>query len=389
MTVALQGARAVLRQLDHWMPAKAADTRRVLVNADTRMECAVMAPVIEALARDPRIGLAFTSSTRPNEAARVFADLGRDIKTVHPFRAALSRFDLYLVADLLWTPLARGARRVQMSHSVAGKYGDTYDRPTQPMRGWDRLLFINHRRARNYLAARAIETDAARVVGMPKTDRLVNGMLERSAVLGELGLDPGRSTVLYAPTWTSHSSLQQMGPDIVRILVDAGHQVIVKLHANSWDPSRPLSSGASGRQDWAGRLEQALGRQGILASGSDACPYLVAADVLVTDHSSVGFEYLLLDRPIVRVDMPVLIERTNIAPVYVEMLDRVSWTVRSAADLPVALERALAEPARHARARHQVACEMFYEPGGATARAVRELYEVLELDLRPESAFPF
>ena len=348
-----------------------------------------MAPVIEALARDPRIGLTFMSSTCPKEAALVFAGLGRNLRTIHPLRAAVSRFDLYLVAELLWTPLARGARRVQMSHSVAGKYGDTYDRPTQPMRGWDRLLFINHRRARNYLEARAIGADAARVVGMPKTDRLVNGTLERSAVLGDLGLDPARPTVLYAPTWTSHSSLQQMGPDIVRTLVDAGYQVIVKLHANSWDPKRPLSGGAAGQScDWAGCLQQALGRQGMLASGSDASPYLVAADVLVTDHSSVGFEYLLLDRPIIRIDMPVLIARTNIAPVYVEMLDRVSWTVRSAADLPEALERAVAEPARHAGARREVAQEMFYQPGGATARAVRELYEILELDLRSEFSFP-
>ena len=29
--------------------------------------------------------------------------------------------------------------------------------------------------------------------------------------------------------------------------------------------------------------------------------YLAAADVMITDHSSAGFEYLLVDRPLIRI----------------------------------------------------------------------------------------
>jgi CDP-glycerol glycerophosphotransferase len=117
-----------------------------------------------------------------------------------------------------------------------------------------------------------------------------------------------------------------------------------------------------------------------VAAARDACPYLVAADVLVTDHSSVGFEYLLLDRPVIRIDMPRLIEKTDVASDYVALLAEASTTVGRADEIVAAVEQSLAEPAGKSRARRAVADELFYKPGTATSRAVEELYEVLELN---------
>ena len=44
-----------------------------------------------------------------------------------------------------------------------------------------------------------------------------------------------------------------------------------------------------------------------------------------------------------------------------------------------AVELALADPSEGSATRRAVASELFYEPGGATARAVDELYEAMEL----------
>ena len=38
----------------------------------------------------------------------------------------------------------------------------------------------------------------------------------------------------------------------------------------------------------------------------DITPLLAAADLLVTDHSTVGFEFALLDRPLIVFDAPDL-----------------------------------------------------------------------------------
>jgi hypothetical protein len=104
---------------------------------------------------------------------------------------------------------------------------------------------------------------------------------------------------------------------------------------------------------------------------------------MITDHSSVGFEYLLLDRPLVRVEMPELLAQTNVPTDYVELLAEASTTTRAVADTVAAVERAFASPSTGSESRRKVADDLFYQPGTATARACAELYELVELDAPP------
>jgi CDP-glycerol glycerophosphotransferase len=266
-----------------------------------------------------------------------------------------------------------------MFHGVAGKFRREYDSPNTSMRQWDRLFFINRRRLHNYITSGAIDRDSAaiRLVGMPKSDCLVDGSLRRDPVLEALRIDPAATTVLYAPTWTRFSSLNAMGEEIVRALVDAGYTVLVKLHDLSLDPAFVNSGGV----DWTARLAPILARGGgHFITAGDATRFLVAADVLVTDHSSIGFEYLLLDRPVVRIAMPQLVTGADLAPEYVQLLASVSTTVERADQVIPAVAAALRSPEALSAARRSLAAEFFHEPGGATDRATRELYDLLELD---------
>jgi hypothetical protein len=356
--------------------------RRVLVNAQSVMEYPVVAPVYKAMRGDERVTFYFTSSKRPDNLQEIYGEVGDAKSLISPGRAALMKFDAYLTADMKPGRLIRGSRRVQMFHGVAGKYANVYDAPTRSMRYWYRIFFINQRRLRNFVAAGAIDpgSPAARLVGMPKVDSLVDGTYERDSTLHSLGLDPGRPTVLYAPTWSKHSSLHTVGVDLIESLGAAGFTVIVKLHENS----RVRRDYHSGGVEWEARLEPVLrSRGGHLAKGSNANPYLVAADVLITDHSSVGFEYMLLDRPVVRVYMPELIANANIHPDYVSLLAEASITIREAAEVVTTVESCMSDPGRTSASRRAVAEELFYKPGTATARAVKELYDVLELDPAP------
>jgi CDP-glycerol glycerophosphotransferase (TagB/SpsB family) len=218
------------------------------------------------------------------------------------------------------------------------------------------------------------------MVGLPKADALVNGTWTREAVLAPLGLDPSLPTVLYAPTWSPASSLNAMGLDLVRRLMDTWSgaiNLIVKLH----DRSRDVRERYSGGVDWVAALEPLLRhRTGIVAPGRDISPYLASADVMVTDHSSAGFEFLLRDRPIVRINCPRLIETANIHPDYVALLASVSESADTLDGVVDAIERALAVPDERSETRRAVAADLFYRPGGATARAVRQLYDAIELE---------
>jgi hypothetical protein len=372
----VHACRRADRQLQRWWRP---DARHVLFDARTAMEYGMMAPVHRRLLADERVQTWLMSSERPARVGEIFRDAPAATPVLSPRQAMLRRFDAYLAADFVWAMLPRGACRVQMFHGVAGKWSQIYDRPEQAMGQWDRFFFINRRRLRNFIASGALAPDspAIRLVGMPKSDCLVDGSLTREGVLLAHGIDPVRPTVLYAPTWTRFSSLNAMGEAIVGGLVRAGYQVLVKLHENSLDVSVQKNSGGV---NWVARLQPLLDAGGghLITSG-DASAWLVAADVLITDHSSIGFEYLLLDRPLIRIVMPELIGSTNVGAEYVELMAAAATSVQSAPDALAAVDEALANPGRLSAERRAVASELFHDPGRATDHAVAELYELMEL----------
>jgi hypothetical protein len=341
----------------------------------------MVAPMYRVMAADPRVTFYFTASEEPERLRDIYREaLSTRVHLIDTWTARRMRFDAYLASDFMWQPLPRGTCRIQMFHGVGGKYG--FDAPTRSMRAWDRIFFVNERRLRNFIKAGAIDADspAIRLIGYPKADALVNGTWSRRTVLESLTLDPARPTVLYAPTWSPASSLNAIGRELIAGLLATGINLIVKLH----DRSRDVRTRYSGGVDWVDVLEPVLrAGRGLIAPGHDIGPYLVAADLMVTDHSSAGFEYLLRDRPLVRIHRPELIRDANIHADYVQLLASVSESVTTVEDTLAAVERGLAAPDALSETRRAVAADLFYRPGGATARAIRGLYEAIDLDPAP------
>lgn len=350
--------------------------RRILVDSRTPVNFTMVAPVVRAMQHDPRVDFYFTASEEPARLAAIYREAA-GVRTIHPRRAALMKFDAYIASDFMWATLPRGTRRVQVFHGVAGKYG--FDAPTQSMREWHRLFFVNERRLRNFVAAGAVDADspAIRLIGMPKVDCLVDGTFNRDTVLSVLGLDPAVPTVLYAPTWSPASSLNAIGTELIEGILRMPVNLIVKLH----DRSRDLRTRYSGGIDWVKRLQPLLTRgRAVIAPGHDISPYLVASELMITDHSSAGFEYLLRDRPIVRIHRPALIQLANVHQAYVDLLASVSDSVHDTAGVLAAAERGLSDPSARSAERRRVAADLFYRPGGATGRSVAALYDTIELE---------
>jgi CDP-glycerol glycerophosphotransferase (TagB/SpsB family) len=375
MTRLLGPALRRVQQVDTVL-SRRSGRRRILVDARTPVNYTMVAPVVRAMKSDRRVEFYFTASDEPKRLSEIYRE-APGVRTVDPRRAALMKFDAYVASDFMWASLPRGTQRVQVFHGVGGKYG--FDVPDRSMRDWDRLFFVNERRLRNFIAAGAIEPDspAIRLIGMPKADCLVDGTFDRDAVLLSLGLDPARPTILYAPTWSPASSLNAIGVDLIQRLHRLPVNLIVKLH----DRSRDLRERYSGGVDWVARLGPLMVQgQSVIAPGHDISPYLVAADLMVTDHSSAGFEFLLRDKPIVRIHRPALIELANIHSDYVTLLASVSESVEGVEDVITAIGRALADPDARSTDRVAAARDLFHGPGGATERSVKALYELIELD---------
>jgi hypothetical protein len=369
-----------LHRLDDAASALGRAKRRILFEAASPLSVAVARPVLEILRRDPRLELWFTTSDGAWDPASVFGPAGITERVATASTVRWMKFDAYLNTDfwnMTWLP--RRARRIHLFHGVAGKYG--LDAPTHiapVVATFDRLLFPNRDRLARYADAGLVDPDgaAATLVGYPKVDCLVDGSLNRAAIQRRLGLDPSAPTLVYAPTWSPDSSLHVAGESIIATLARLSRNVLVKLHDRSYDPS----DRASGGIDWGARIARVCREHGVhLARDFDIGPYLYVADALVTDHSSAGFEFMLLDRPIVVVDCPVLLQRARVTPEKVTLLRDAADVVTRAADLAATVSRALADPLRRRDARRAAAAELFYRPGTATARALQCVYDLLEL----------
>jgi len=105
---------------------------------------------------------------------------------------------------------------------------------------------------------------------------------------------------------------------------------------------------------------------------------------MVTDHSSIGFEFCVADRPLVVFDAPGLIEAARINPDKVALLRSAAVVVSTTGELAEAIREALAAPHLRSGERHRAADEVFFHAGTATGRALRLVYQLLDLPfIRP------
>jgi CDP-glycerol glycerophosphotransferase len=119
-------------------------------------------------------------------------------------------------------------------------------------------------------------------VGYPRNDVLANATPEDVARARErLGVEPGRKAILYAPTYREYDHDAVPAADVLRLAeaLPDDHVVLMRLHSFTGGAVEP------------GRVVDAAG-----ARVEDAC---LAADALITDYSSIMFDYAVLDRPIV------------------------------------------------------------------------------------------
>ncbi|MGW3662943.1 CDP-glycerol glycerophosphotransferase family protein [Streptomyces sp. NPDC005141] len=121
--------------------------------------------------------------------------------------------------------------------------------------------------------------------GYPRNDVFCTATAADVARVRErLGVPAGKTALLYAPTHRDYSTGFEARLDLEAFCEEIGDQFVVLLRAHYfYDEGR----GRSG-----GRIIDVTGHR----SSEDVC---LAADALITDYSSIMFDYANLDRPIV------------------------------------------------------------------------------------------
>ncbi len=125
--------------------------------------------------------------------------------------------------------------------------------------------------------------------GAPRNDMLIRGGPEvREKVQRVLGLPAGQKTVLYAPTFRADRAADPYSVDLRRLKAacetrfGGEYSVLVRLHPIAAD----LAEAVVG-----------TGEAMNVTDYPDTQELLAAADVLVTDYSSVMFDFMLTGRP--------------------------------------------------------------------------------------------
>lgn len=241
---------------------------------------------------------------------------------------------------------------------------------------FDKLFFPGRYMMEQYISRGYLTEGDPRIelMGMPKLDRLVDGSLDRDRILRDLDLDPSRPTVLWCPTGARANGLELLGSRGIGAIEKAGVNLILKLH------DHPHLRKGQRREDILGFARATLGERSRLVDRSDVAPLLAAADLLVSDASSVAYEYCLLDRPIIFIDVPSLLrvrQRMEHSAMDLDTHGRkIGRIVSEPAELTTAVEEELAAPERRSPARRAAADHIFHQPGTASTRMAERLVEL-------------
>ncbi|WP_159768130.1 bifunctional glycosyltransferase/CDP-glycerol:glycerophosphate glycerophosphotransferase [Streptomyces sp. HM190] len=151
---------------------------------------------------------------------------------------------------------------------------------------FDRFLIRSEHDVRTLAKAFRLREKALLRVGYPRNDMLVQarGATERPLLAAELGIPADRKVLLYAPTFRQSGQKRFALPfDVERFAETFGDQYVLLVRAHYLNHVVLPPS--------------VRGRVLDVSAHHDVTPLLALADALITDYSSVMFDYALLDRP--------------------------------------------------------------------------------------------
>lgn len=162
---------------------------------------------------------------------------------------------------------------------------------------FDHFLVRSEHDVRTLAAAFRLREEVPTRTGYPRNDALVaerrreelTGARQRGPLAGELGIGPDRTVLLYAPTFRSDASGKvrpfDPGFDLEAFARRFGDRITLLVRAHYLN--RPV-------------LPPSVREKVVDVTGvHDITPLLVLADGLITDYSSLMFDYALLDRPMI------------------------------------------------------------------------------------------
>ena len=355
--------------------------KKLIFAATTPMNYIMFKPISNRLKADDRIQVAFTANHNPKKLYDAVG-LGHAKLMWHQI-AEIKKFDMCICPGFFFKP-QKTAIKVQIFHSAGI---DNYSVSPNALR-FDKLFVLGPYMYNKFISTGTLTENDPRLekIGMPKIDCLVNGSLDASAIREKLDIKNDRPTVLYAPTRStvSGTSLEHAGVEIIETISRMDVNLLVKLHDRNyrtWRKKNPI--------DWKKILSDMKTPNMRVITDFDICPALFVSDLLVSDVSSVTYEFCVLDRPMIFYHVDQMIERVEKKERERwgnEISDLLAWgrdcgqVVFNVQEMKKAIEYGLDHPREKSGLRKEFTKKFFFNLGCATEKAVEKIYELLELD---------
>ncbi len=204
--------------------------------------------------------------------------------------------------------------------------------------------------------------------GYPRNDPLTPGSPyagDGAAIRAQLGIRPDQTAVLYAPTWRENLTTMVTFLDLERLSADLGPSFVVLLRGHS----RTVKFGAS-LDDLPGVID--------VTTHPEVTDLFLAADALITDYSSVMFDYSVTRRPMIFFVPDMDDYRSSLRGVYFDLSEVAPGPVLSTQDEVVTALRELDRAGERYAAAYDTWVERFnhHDDGRSAERVVRRLLAI-------------
>jgi len=156
-----------------------------------------------------------------------------------------------------------------------------------------------------YVQKIGVKEDKVVVTGYPRIDRLLKPYYNRNQIIKEIGLNQNQPILLYAPTWEHESGkVKPLFPfqgeikflnKLILFLERNNLQMVIRLHPNYRYRNEEVI-------DLIKKTDRII--QNSVRENWDTGKFLYISDILITDWSSIANDFIVLNRPIIFLDVP-------------------------------------------------------------------------------------
>jgi choline kinase/GT2 family glycosyltransferase/predicted Zn-dependent protease len=275
--------------------------------------------------------------------------------------------DLTVVADVSFN-LKGAGRIVNVGHGLISKGGFYRDAPIVRRENQADMICAPGQWHKDILQKNVFSPIV--VTGFIKSDRLFgSSAFTRASFCEHYGIAQDKKIILFAPTFNEELSAIPCIQERITELCDDETFVVIKLHNMTDEKWVKMYKNLARWNDNIRFIEDI-----------DVSHAMAAADVMVSDVSSVIVEFMLLDKPVVVFDNPKQREYPFFAPDDIEYKVRDACiSVKSVEELKLAVKLSLARPDELSDKRRQYSEKLCYGRDGKCAeRTAQGIVQLLE-----------